>query len=617
MRIAGRAAIPLIAVIAASSSVCGQIDVASIERDRLEVERWQGRLIALQDSLEDASRTMFADEASLAPIGPFENDAEYASRLSRAWPQPAWGQPELVRVKAHLRELFERRFATDDLTIEADPARYDANAGRWPVTFAHTAFGRERFSITLEIARDQARVFNDNLAAAAVTGELAIDLDGQVRLARIMVREPVSGFSWNFSPMLTLGTKSTNYPADVCFTPDGRTIAAILGDEVKLYTPGSKAPERSVRIRGPRALAPASFGRLVAVARWDGFDVVDVPGARIVESYGGSGADFATDVVFGPWDAWICGSDSRNVHIFDRRLRRPITTLRDAWNGRLDPQGGSIIHTWNPELRRYDLTTGQTTLMMTMSAAAQELTISPDGRYLAIVFPGNSFLLYDQAGDVPVGGMADNELVSEAAFSSDGTRFALAMNSGELRVFDLTTKDLIWSELRAGAHDIAFSPDGAYLASIRSEWLDLFRIEPAGGADVSDSHGDAGPGAPRAQKGAAELELLLEPLPVEFVGESSGTGNRWPMRVRVVSYDRESHKVAGEIEWPTLDALHRMEGTLTSGMLEIREVDYIRRGRGGLGCTYELRLDGDRVLVGTWGGCTGSADRGQTRLEKR
>lgn len=120
----------------------------------------------------------------------------------------------------------------------------------------------------------------------------------------------------------------------------------------------------------------------------------------------------------------------------------------------------------------------------------------------------------------------------------------------------------------------------------------------------------------QARQAQAKLEQLLNPLPALFGGESSGRRNRWPMRVRIVAHDRSSHKVEGEIEWPTLNAVHRMEGTLVDGTLVIREVGYIRKGQAGLGCAYELQLEGDHVLVGTWGACTGSADTGHTRLER-
>ena len=122
----------------------------------------------------------------------------------------------------------------------------------------------------------------------------------------------------------------------------------------------------------------------------------------------------------------------------------------------------------------------------------------------------------------------------------------------------------------------------------------------------------------RIRSAQAKLEQLLNPLPAEFVGESStgGKDQRWPMRVRIVAHDRSSHDVEGEIEWPTEKAVHRIKGTLEGGLLVIRETDYIRKGKANLGCIYKLQLEGT-VLAGTWGSCNGSSHTGQTRLDRR
>lgn len=121
----------------------------------------------------------------------------------------------------------------------------------------------------------------------------------------------------------------------------------------------------------------------------------------------------------------------------------------------------------------------------------------------------------------------------------------------------------------------------------------------------------------RARKAEANLQQLLSSVPLEFTGGSGGPLERWPMQVRIASHDRASNKIAGEVEWPTLSAVHRMEGTLVGGMLVLREVDYIKKGKAVLGCVYELQMEGDRSLAGTWGRCDGSSDTGRTELTRR
>lgn len=124
------------------------------------------------------------------------------------------------------------------------------------------------------------------------------------------------------------------------------------------------------------------------------------------------------------------------------------------------------------------------------------------------------------------------------------------------------------------------------------------------------------PAANREQQTHAKLEQILGTLPVEFVGESSGRRQRWPMRLKISSHDRNSGKVGGEVEWPTLDAVHRVEGSLANGALEFREVAFVRKGRASLNCAYKLQPEGNHALVGNRG-CQGSSDHGSTRLEWR
>lgn len=115
----------------------------------------------------------------------------------------------------------------------------------------------------------------------------------------------------------------------------------------------------------------------------------------------------------------------------------------------------------------------------------------------------------------------------------------------------------------------------------------------------------------------ALLVAMLSTPGIEFHGESSEGGARWPMDVRIVSYDTENGRMTGEVSWPSLKAIHKIEGTVAGGTLTFRETGYIRRGKAGLGCEYKLVPDGPTKLVGTYGKCPGSSATGHSELVRK
>ncbi|MBK7635209.1 MAG: hypothetical protein IPJ13_13715 [Saprospiraceae bacterium] len=67
-----------------------------------------------------------------------------------------------------------------------------------------------------------------------------------------------------------------------------------------------------------------------------------------------------------------------------------------------------------------------------------------------------------------------------------------------------------------------------------------------------------------------------------FVGKaiSSKSGKSWTATVRIISYNQSSGRVEGEIEWPSLNSVHKIVGNLTGSNFTFKEVDY-RSGRKG------------------------------------
>ncbi len=73
----------------------------------------------------------------------------------------------------------------------------------------------------------------------------------------------------------------------------------------------------------------------------------------------------------------------------------------------------------------------------------------------------------------------------------------------------------------------------------------------------------------------------------------------FPMVVNIVSIDEGTGYFSGDVSWPSLNAVHRIEGMLTANTITFKEVSYIKRGGAHLNCVYALVIEGN-ALDGRW-----------------
>ena len=55
--------------------------------------------------------------------------------------------------------------------------------------------------------------------------------------------------------------------------------------------------------------------------------------------------------------------------------------------------------------------------------------------------------------------------------------------------------------------------------------------------------------------------------------------------------DDGSGKIAGRISWPSEGSVHRISGTLVNNNLKFTEIEYIKKGKANLNCTYSLQYN--------------------------
>ena len=86
-----------------------------------------------------------------------------------------------------------------------------------------------------------------------------------------------------------------------------------------------------------------------------------------------------------------------------------------------------------------------------------------------------------------------------------------------------------------------------------------------------------------------------------YYGEATGNSNVWPFKLTVNKVNT-SGDFEGEMEWLTLDAVHKVEGTIFDNRIVFKETEYIKQGSAALNPVYVLQSDdAKKQYTGTWG----------------
>ena len=172
-----------------------------------------------------------------------------------------------------------------------------------------------------------------------------------------------------------------------------------------------------------------------------------------------------------------------------------------------------------------------------------------------------------------------------------------------------TTADSAGERVAPGAENRSSATNRGYsVPKLRAIKLEASKLElpQARGIDTQAA-------AVALEREAAQLEAVLEMAQSQWEGESEASGGaRWPMQVRILSADRATKKISGEVEWPTLHSVNKVTGAIVGSTLVFTEVDYIRKGQAILGCTYTLEAGSEESLSGRYE--CGTGESGSTNL---
>ena len=125
----------------------------------------------------------------------------------------------------------------------------------------------------------------------------------------------------------------------------------------------------------------------------------------------------------------------------------------------------------------------------------------------------------------------------------------------------------------------------------------------------------------RLEQQVAELKAAIEkanPAQVSvadrirsglFSGTATDGKQVWPFRatnIRLLG----NNEFEADVDWQTLNAVHRIKGRYSDDSLFFKEVDFVKKGNNVIGCEYTLETQQTNGLSGTYRNCDGGASGG-------
>ena len=129
----------------------------------------------------------------------------------------------------------------------------------------------------------------------------------------------------------------------------------------------------------------------------------------------------------------------------------------------------------------------------------------------------------------------------------------------------------------------------------------------------------------RLEQQVAELKSNLAQLPHQQIADKASVAERmrtgqfggtatdgrqiWPFKASNITFSGDNEFEA-DIDWPTLDAIHRIKGRYSEASLFFKEVDFVKKGNNVIGCEYTLDTTTSDGLSGTYRNCDQNASGG-------
>ena len=339
---------------------------------------------------------------------------------------------------------------------------------------------------------------------------LAVSPDG--RTAAVGSTHGVQLVDLRAGTVRTAASDSAGSPSWVLFSPDGEMVVATNRDKtVTRWDVESATPLETLRGHSNFVQQPAFSpdGKTLYTVSHDGTAI-----------------------------AWDLTGDGRLGRPFTfTHDRKFSTTGFDGHPGRLSPDGRLIavglkeqgVAFWDArELRPVGAP------LLDTGGEVKSLDFSPNGRILAAATAGldtSLVTLWDVGSRALLGKLHAGypSIILAVGFSPDGAMLATASSDLGLRRWDVATGDLLDSPGFGGASDIAFSADGALIASITDQGAEVWKADT--GTSIATYGGASDPDVPDASIALSPDGRLLA------VGGFGEVVRVWDVRTRKLVHE--------------------------------------------------------------------------------
>jgi WD40 repeat protein len=350
---------------------------------------------------------------------------------------------------------------------------------------------------------------------------VAFSPDG-TRLASATLNGIIKVWDATTSPEARTFSGLTGWVRCVAFSPDGKRLASgggIWDETKKAYVAGgvnvldAQTGQELLSIKGltnpVSSVAFSPDGKRLASASQDGaVRVWDAQtGQKLLTCKGHTGQ--VTSVVFSPdgkrlasgsgtWDAAKNAPVAGEVKVWDAQTGQELLAFKEhstrVFGLAFSPDGkrlASASEGLNGTLKVWDAQTGQELFSVNVLGGYPRVAFSPDGKRLASgsgAGPGalGEVKVWDaQTGKELLSLKGHTAVVSSVVFSPDGKRLASGSGNptdgrmGEVKVWDAQTgQELLTLKGGRYGHDVAFSPNGHWLASDAGGTVKIYDATP-------------------------------------------------------------------------------------------------------------------------------------------